>query len=45
MQAGERVITERLQNEARRFHCPCGLPIYGLLRLTPTDHIGREMVT
>lgn len=32
-QENARVITERLQNEAHRFHCPCGLPIYGPLRL------------
>lgn len=45
IEAGKRVMTERLQNQAWRFHCPCGLPIYEPLRLTPTDHTGREMVT
>lgn len=45
IEAGKRVMMERLQNQAWRFHCPCGLPIYEPLRLTPTDHTGREMVT
>jgi len=42
---GRKTRNNRAFTERSRFHCPCGLPIYGPLRLTPTGHTGREMVT